>query len=327
MQTTERPGINPKWPKSWKTDAKNLTRWRDNLGLENILELEQYVQQGTLLSDPGIELDSVNPPLKTWDLLSNDLRIYGFMRLFELELELTNKGKFDLSLAGRAFDAIHVEQMIALEEHHKAPMRFNKYLQSMSLRLVPFTALGLLIGAEDAALRLARLQLLAYGKGFYTAWHHYPIFHFILRIFADYLDEPVPVLVGEPLAEPIFQKLFAIWRSADLDELAAVCLAACDYHTHRCQSKGDEIIEFDNGEWTRLPIEILLLFKLRELSGLANPQIDHPLMNPVMAALPAEMRFIPDPLIQQVRARMMQDEYDEQVIFDQCYTWKSQINI
>ncbi|MFZ6770966.1 hypothetical protein ACO0LM_28250 [Undibacterium sp. Di26W] len=285
------------------------------------------MQQGTLLSDPGIELNSVNPPLKTWDLLCNDLSMYGAMRLFELESELMSKSKFDLALAGSTFDAIHLEQMIMLDKHKKAPMRFNKELQSMYIRTVPFTALGLFIGAEDAALRLARLQLLAYAKGFYGDWNYYPIIHFILRILADYLDEPIPTLVGEPLADPIFQRLFAIWRTPDVDELLAVCLAACDFHTHRCQAKGDAIVEFDNGDWTRLPIEILLLFKLRDLSGLTNPQIDHPLMNPVMAALSAEMRFIPDPLIQQVRARMMQDEYDEQVIFDQCYTWKSQIKV
>ncbi|MFZ6756312.1 hypothetical protein ACO0K9_03765 [Undibacterium sp. Ji50W] len=325
MQTIERPGINLKWSKSWKADAKNLTRWRDNHGPDNIQELEHYAKYGTELKDYGIDRQHVEPPFLAWEPIATEINMYALMRLFELESQLMSNKNFDLKLASSVFDAASLAQMIVLQKHFKAPMRFKKDLRVMSLSWVPFTALGLLIGAEDAALRLARLQLLAYGKGFYTAWHHYPIFHFILRIFADYLDEPIPVLVGEPLAEPIFQKLFAIWRTPDLDELSAVCLAACDYHTHRCHSKGDAIVEFDNGDWNRLPIEILLLFKLRELSGLANPQIDHPLMNPVMAALPPEMRFIPDPLIQQVRARMMQDEYDEQVIFDQCYTWKGQI--
>jgi len=60
-----------------------------------------------------------------------------------------------------------------------------------------------------------------------------------------------------------------------------------------------------------IPIEILLLFKLRQFLGLQNPALEHPIMNPPFDILPANVAFEPDDLIRRVRERMIQDGYDE----------------
>jgi hypothetical protein len=184
---------------------------------------------------------------------------------------------------------------------------------------IPYTALGVIIGCQDQAFRLARLQFVAYRKGAYHS-DVLPIFMFILRILADYLNEPALAPSSASQAEPIMTALFDCWREPDAGSLTELCLAACDFHTHRCRAKGSLLFEFERSSWKYFPIEILLLFKLRQLIGLSNPVLDHPIMNTTLGKLPErevsfdEIAHGPDDLIYRVRKRMMEDGYDEDAI-------------
>lgn len=199
-----------------------------------------------------------------------------------------------------------------------APKRRNgEHMRFLSMDSVIFTALGVVIGNRREAFQLARLQIMAYHLKWYTAGDmtEYPVFHFMLRILADYLKEPSIALQGAALKEPISNALFDLWRDPNTDVLIPVALAACDMHTWRTLPDGvKNFNEFSNGECTNTPIEILLLFKLRQLSGLHNPQLDHPLMNTPLGQLPDEVPFQPDDLIQRVRTRMESEGFDEVAI-------------
>ena len=94
-----------------------------------------------------------------------------------------------------------------------------------------------------------------------------------------------------------------------------IALAACDFHTHRFKiGKGKDFYEFENGDWTRTPFEILLVFKLRQKLGLKNPKLDHPLMNTALGELPPEVPF--EPMIGYAgAARMVREGYDEDTIY------------
>ncbi len=320
MTTIERPGVDQKWSKNWNSVLRNRTEGQSLHEPLNLKYLEYYVQHGiTQAQREDSTIIEINPPHKNWEeYLDSYLAMYADMRFFEFEMHGMQGTPFDVALARRAFAPAYTHEMIDLQLHNKFPIRFpGRILQMMSYTTLPFTALGVVIGCKEEAFRLARMQLLAYRKGYYLTKHHYPIFQFIFRILADYLNEPPHVLEGESLKDPIFNALFALWREPDADALVPVCLAACDFHTHRCKP-GDKthFYEFENGLWTRTPIEILLLFKLRQLLGLQNPQLDHPLMNTPLGVLPEETAFEPDDLIKQVRARMMQDGYDEQQIYE-----------
>lgn len=244
--------------------------------------------------------------------LDLELKIWGKERSAVLERQSVMQGAaFDTESAVRIFAAVYTGEMISLAKAVR-----------MDIRWVPFIALGAVIGCKDEAFRLARLLLLAYRKGRYASvtndlsTHYRPALHFIMRLLADYLGEPPHVLQGESLTEPHYRALFDHWREPDVDALVPFCLAACDAHTHR----NNQFDEFrTRSEWKRSPIEILLLFKLRELLGLANPTLDHPLMNTPLGKLPPEISFDaftrgPDDLVYRVRQRMMLDGYDEQAI-------------
>lgn len=98
--------------------------------------------------------------------------------------------------------------------------------------------------------------------------------------FGRLSDEPPHELSGEALADPVFTGLFESWRTPDADALVPLCLAACDYHSYRCQ-QGDKssFFKFERMTFTRTPNAMLVLFRLRAYLGLENPAIDHPLMN------------------------------------------------
>ncbi len=134
---------------------------------------------------------------------------------------------------------------------------------------------------------------------------------FIVRLMADYFGETPVVLIGYPAEEPVFNALFANWRTSDLVQLSALCLAACDLRTHYSRDG-----ELENGEFEWFPIELMLLFKLRANLGLLNPKLDHPLMNTELGVLPTvlDTTLEYDPVLAAVRERMIRDGYDEAAI-------------
>src|SRR5271165_4197481 len=287
-----RPGIDPKWPKVWKRQHKFNLGSIQNMDLKNIERLEYYAKHGITIQRSEYTDESAYPPSWNWEsFLPSELATYGSYRMLELQERSALSLGWDIDLAARSFASIYTSEMIELLTHFLFPRRFpGRILDMMGMRMLPNTALGLIFGATDQALRLARLQASAYRKGYYFAKPFYPIFTFILRVLVDYLgDAPLPI-EGESAKEPIFNALFDLWREPDPTALTEVCLAACDFHTHRCRTgKRDAFHEFDNGGWMLIPIEILLLFKLRQRIGLENPQLDHPLMGGAFGTLPPEV--------------------------------------
>ena len=312
MKVPRRPGVYPKWSRSWKATRSNLVKWRDIHGPDTTKELDHYARHGRRAT-PGHVMRG-NPPYRSWEnnQLDMDLHLLGLLRVFELEQRGMAGEAFDSTLAMHAFAAVYTSQVIALEFHNQAPARFGGTQSSgLETDAIPFTALGLVAGCRAEALKLGRAQTAAYRKGWYqndTA--DFPIFIFILRMLAAYLEEPA-IRLNRAAAHPILTALFDLRRAPGTEELQQVCLAACDLHTHQYKPGG----EFEHiAIWARTPIEILLLFKLRQLAGLPNPQLDHPLMNTPLGQLPQEVTFAPDELVTRVRARMTKSGYDEAAI-------------
>ena len=97
-------------------------------------------------------------------------------------------------------------------------------------------------------------------------------------------------------------------------------LAACDRHTHQTgRNSLKNFYDFNNVGLCRTPVEILLLFRLREWVGLTNPVLDHPLMAAPFNELPPVQPIPPlDELMQGVLKRAREDwpQYDEVLSLD-----------
>jgi len=233
----------------------------------------------------------------------------------DFERRVAEVSAWSSALAAESFVADYTSRMIDLYIHALFPTRFKgRILQMLSLKNVATSAFGFVAASEAHGLNLARLQARAFAKGYFFDDKSYPIFAFMLNLFADYLGEPLIPLSEKQQTEPSLVWLGANWRHPEAVALEEACLEACDYHTWRCAPTEVDFNEFDTGAWMRIPIEMLLMFKLREKLGLDNPKIEHPLFEVLPDRIPAPHGFQPDELVSRVRARMHQDGYDESAI-------------
>lgn len=70
--------------------------------------------------------------------------------------------------------------------------------------------------------------------------------------------------------------------------------------------------------WAHTPVELLMVFRLREYLQLENPKVNHPLMNSALGLLPAEGSCeISDPVLQRTLERMCADGYDKERIVNE----------
>lgn len=297
MNIIERPGISPKWQKKMKTWFKGW-EWG---GLEE--GLWKFADHG-ILSGPDFAAGSLSGDklMRKWNsFLRPDLGIYAYNRELDFQRCGSTGGGVDATLMARTFTAIYLKDLIGF------------YGGSCRFEDTPFTFLGLLLGCKEQTFRILRLRLAYFRVTIPTGLipdvpDHYPIFHFMLLLIADYLGEKPHLKSGKGVEEPIYRDLLARWRDPDPAALEEICLAACDFHTHSCWR---EFQDFYSGHFMYNPIEILTLFKLRQYLGLQNPELDHPLMTGPFGKLPPETGCEPDDLIRRVRERMDQDGFDE----------------
>jgi hypothetical protein len=180
--------------------------------------------------------------------------------------------------------------------------------------IVYYAAMGTVLGFHEHALWLARLHLLAHRLEMFHSPQFFPAAQTILRIFADYFGEPELTLKGEALTHPVYNALAKHWRHPEAEPLVPVLLAVCDEHTRRNVRGKPYDYKYDFDCFARTPVEILLVFKLRQELGLPNPKLDHPLMNTPLGVLPEERPFEYDDLLAPVVKRMRQDGFDEEAI-------------
>lgn len=308
-------GLNPAWTAKWRAEVRKSNRWYETYLPVAVADLEGYADGKDW--DFG-SANSIAPKMtrRSWEgPLKSDLDLYAVLKLRDLEVRAMDGGAFDRDAALQAFAAGYTAEMLFMHAYTAYKRACGMAMTHMGWSRLPFSALGVVIGCTDQAFRLARLQLAryrhepSYEQGF-------PIYHFLFALLNDYLDEP-PLPSRGGTAHTLHGQLLANWRSADPAALIPLFQEACDFHTWRCASgSGDE---FDQGDWTHIPIEILLLFKLRILAGLANPRLAHPIMATSLGELPDEVAFVPEPLLARVLDRMHRDGYDEKQIFTECY--------
>jgi hypothetical protein len=319
MTSIERPGINAKWLKRMKTWHKgNMKSWYDKFMPFVSEHLEYYVEHGflkpSLLANPRSADFYASGPYMKWADIDGQVEMLG--RLSEYEFQsagMIGTGRFDVVLARRSFAAFYLKEMIG----------YSQRLESCDEADVLFTVLGIVLGCKDQAFRIARLRLDCWRQFAVEALvskendfiNTNPIYTFMLSIIANYLNVAPYIPAAEELKEPIMKALLDCWREPDPAMLEPLCLAACDFHTHRCDDDG----EFGYRHFMYMPIEILLLFKLRQWLGLDNPQLDHPLMNTPLGRLPDEVPFAYDGLLQRVQERMVKEGYDEAAILIKYY--------
>jgi hypothetical protein len=311
MNDIVRPGIDKKWSMGAKAHLRNQRAWVDDNLPAVVRALEHYVATGTRL----VKQPSYGFTFKEWETyLAYDLRMYADLLIAEAEIAAIAGKPFDTTAAVHAFAAGYTASMIETSLYQLSLARTDHQRRGRNPGEIMIAGLGMVIGCRAEATRMTRLLAHSYRSQWFDTSFDWPAHAFVLRLMADFVGDP-PIALHEEIAhEPIFTTLFSLWRTPDPAQLQAVCLAACDLHTKA--SKFNDMTDFSHGPFTRTPIEMLVLFKLRGWLGLENPELDHPLMQWSLGRLPQEVLFEPDDLTRRLRARIAADGYDEEVIFN-----------
>lgn len=132
---------------------------------------------------------------------------------------------------------------------------------------------------------------------------------FMLRLFADWRGDGLShAWPSWGTDVPLYNGILERWRDPNPEMLTPWLLAACDRHTQESGNDPEKNQDFTDCRLTRTPIEILMVLRLRQWMGLANPVIDHPLMESPFDSLPeTQPLFAPEELMQGTLKRARED--------------------
>ena len=310
------PGVDPRWlefRRAWTgteatQDRKDLAR--------NKLALEDYVRNG--YADRRRKFAATwgaghppRQPLKDWEHYGDgDLLHHAELQVRELVRKALREGRLDSGLASRAFAAAFTACWIDLHFHLLYPRRFDGQLARLPRRFINFAALGFVAGAHSQAGTMAGALIAARAKGFFRDNDFdFQAQGFMLDLMA--LQLGLPAGKSDSASRPEFARLLDCALKPDSSGLQAAALAACDLHTHG--PRQHQLAQ----AWALLPIELLLVSAMRTLAAAEPLRLDHPLVAPAFAIEPAQVGWRVDPLVAEVRERMVEDGLQEAAILTQ----------
>ncbi len=301
------PSIDPTWP-----SVKTLLGWLDGLDPWPMSDVIAYNARSDSNNTRNV------PP-------STSYAISGDRKSFQAQLLLFQGKPWEQAML-TALGYNMLADQLKFFWHVKFRTLFPNHPQPLRLMdwesMVGYMAMAFALGRTDEGIYHGYLTHSTLNRQYqlqisYEQKHKCGL-AFMLRLFADWRGDVTHAWPEFAYAEPVYEAILSSWRTEDPDVLVPLLLAACDRHTY--QGHPDTEKEFYDFQSTpRTPLEILLLFRLRELCGLKNPHLDHPLMASPFDRMPEpQPAYVPDELVLGTLARVRQDwpEIDSILAFD-----------
>lgn len=295
-------GVDPRWP-----SRQTVVKW-----LEKAIPrpLEPVLSYNTRI-DTQNELNL--PPNSTYIPVGATLRQRAEILALTgrpWEHAMANAIGFQM-FGAKLYFFWHVKHRVLFPEHSQ-PLRMMNW-ESMTEDM----AIDFILGRVEEGIYQGYLTHAVLNRGYQLQLsyeeRHRRVHAFMLRLFADWRGDIRHEWPPFASSVPIYEGILERWRETDPEKLTPWLLAACDRHTH--ESKRDSETKFyDCSAFPRTPLEILLLFRLRELLGLQNPILKHPLIEAPFDKLPEHQPpFVPNELIEGTLARVREDwpEFDQ----------------
>jgi len=160
----------------------------------------------------------------------------------------------------------------------------------------------LALGWEELAILFARRLYRVFDNYFIFEKDddfHLRVQHFVYRLIGSWQGWHELKGPSRAFDEPIFNALVARWRTSDLDDLEALLLAACDRHTQQSKHNvAKQKYDLDDVQFWYDPFEVRIVLKMRQILGLENVKLDHPIMNTPLGSLTAPVATYTDDLLE-----------------------------
>lgn len=304
----ERPGVNPKWTAP-KTILGNVKKVNYDLHISRSVEtiLEYVTRHDNEGKIPNIEHITTYHPIIN---MGCELSERQFVFVFEKKPYLEGLAKWGRYYEIGSYQCFfwHYQFRLVFPNHPNGGLAMYSIQRSAEM-----LAVAGMLGWKDAVIQQGYMHIAAMNRGYenleYIKIQHRRAQAFILRLFCDWVGDVSHQWPAYAYDEPIYENLLAHWRTPDPDELTACLLAACDRHTWQTgRDSSKNFYDFSTPAYMRVPIEILFLFRLRAWEGLANPDLEHPLVAAPFDQLPPEQPVPPlDDLMQGVLKRARED--------------------
>ena len=300
-----RPGISPKWQKQLKTNLANAAKWMGMYEESTRNSLASYAKGARIYLQDGM---------------------FGKLQQARWEATLVKQREVDWVAAANAFEAHWLEEHRSLRMLHERSQAGPIGQSMWSPHMICYAAFGLVATTHaDAARQLARLQIEGVRRKLNSKHSsNGPSTRFMFHLLADHLGVPRVELRGdneelrsdEVACDSYLDQLLAVWRDPDPGRVAAPLVAACDAHTHHAFNNADNYRrEFTSLSFIRTPIAALLVLRLREELRLANPEVDHPMMEDMRPLLVAKRQPAePGAELRALRAKLEADGLDFRAI-------------
>jgi len=291
--------------KSWPSAKRYLQHWdeyeRAQQG-ERIL-LEEYVVTGNVLRPPPLVDDpDLKAPFPSRDsYLHTALQILSRLRFIEA-CQPSQAGDVQ-QLLGRAVLYNELGGMLRVLVESEFPVRFGRNLRMLDVGHAGWIGLAAGAGATEILDRWALLMVQALRNGYVLAYNQKGMQHFILRLWCAARGQDYPQ-TGYPTYD-VAEGILQMWDTADIESLGRWLVQLCNQHTRLTGTR--EFMDFAN-QFSHCPVEVMMLFRLREQRGLENPEVDHPLMKFPWSQLWPVQSVEPDELLAGVYRRLEQDE-------------------
>ena len=149
------------------------------------------------------------------------------------------------------------------------------------LLLAKAFALGLVAEGEE----IGRDAIIGLKDGRFYGLDQDKLTPFVLSVFAKWKNIPLPP-EEFPFVIPDGYRELLQNLTASADEIRPAVVKACDFHLSRSKEHTDEeTYEFADPVYAIYPVEILFVFRIRQILGLSNPEVDHPLLNSPLGKL------------------------------------------
>lgn len=292
-----------------RKQAKNYPAKYQDVFDGNQLDLMQYIKSGAL---PGDYLPPAELQIAPWETFS-ELIIHTKYYEMLAEAEFVTDGKINYPYLVQAMSYSYFYSAMRFYNLQRFQSRFGRdYDAGMSPDIVLNLCLAELVGLSLYSQRLFSF----FKQGYIRNWFNRSNSHLsdaIILLYAAYQRQPMEPTV----AQFAYKELIADWDTTDLQKVSSLLQQLCDDQMLQVAAPPSKFfIELGNINWQFIPYTALLLMKLRQNRGLANPQFEHPgfgALNPLLIS--TAVPLVIDDTLAALLDRARQQGFDDDAIF------------